>query len=354
MNRKLIALIVLGLVLLACLLTCGYFGVKAVRRTRLRRAAMEAYEKKDYVLAERLLHAYVQQDPNAEAEHVALANVYHEFGNTGMEAQMWQTASSLNPLKQEYYEKMLTSAVQSANYPLLHSILGRKAKVNEDFTDQELSLYVISSYRSDYLKDGNDAYEKAVGTDPEAFHKNELGRMAEFMVNYSKLSEAERNEFLNHAMKSEDPVVRFEALYTAFCRLKQLSGNDSDYETDIETLLKQIVEVNYYVGTQLLADYYFSNYRFSDTIDITAPYLKTIDEFGLYLLYAESCVFEEKTDELKELEKKLRRSPGLFPILADYCEILIPYMEDDDEKLSAAVRKSGKLINSHLSTKSEP
>ena len=40
MRRKIITLIVLGLVLFACLLACGYFGAKALRRTRLRRAAM--------------------------------------------------------------------------------------------------------------------------------------------------------------------------------------------------------------------------------------------------------------------------------------------------------------------------
>ena len=145
MNRKLIAIIVLGLVLLASLLACGYFGVKTVRRTRLRRAAMTAFEKKDYELAERLLRQYVQKDPNAEAEFAALANIYHEYGNAGMEAQMWQTASSLNPLNREYRENMLTSAAKAIDYELLYSILGRKLKLNEDFSDQELYLYVISA-----------------------------------------------------------------------------------------------------------------------------------------------------------------------------------------------------------------
>ena len=140
MNRKTIAIIVLGIVLLTSLLVCGFFGVKTVRRTRLRRAGMEAYEKKDYILAERLLLQYISKDPNAEKEFAALANIYHEFGNTGMEAQMWQSASALNPLNTEYHEKMLTSAVQSSNYTLLHGILGRKVKTGNNVTDQELYL----------------------------------------------------------------------------------------------------------------------------------------------------------------------------------------------------------------------
>jgi predicted Zn-dependent protease len=347
MNRKTIAIIALGLVLLACLLACGYFGAKTVRRTRLRRAAMTAYENKQYALAEKLLLQYVGKDPNAEAEFAALANIYHEFGNTGLETQMWQTASSLNPLNPEYYEKMLTGAVKSASYPLLHSILGRKAKQNEALSDQELYLYVISSYRSGYMKDGDNAYQEAVKNNPEAFHKSGLGRMAEFMVNYSNLSEEEQDTFLDQAMQSEAPVIRFEALFTAISRLSDRP--DEDNSEEIEKLLKQAAETNYYAGTLLLADFYFSEYRFADAIAVLEPYLKTIDNLGMYLLYAESCVFEGKLDELKELERKLRRKPGSMPLMADYCEILIAYLEDDETKLAATVRKSGKLINSPLS-----
>lgn len=344
MNRKLIAIVVLGLVLFACLLACGYFGAKAVRRTRLRRAAMTAYEKKEYALAERLLQQYVARDPNAEAEYVALANVYHEFGNAGMEAQMWQTASSLNPLNLEYRENMLISAAKAASYPLLHSILGQKTKVGENFTDQELYLYVISSYRSGHQKDGSDAYKKAVEADPEAFHKSELGRMAEFMVNYSKLSEGERNDYLNSALQSEDPVIRFEALFTIIRRTEQNEGGDAD----LERLLKQLAETNYFAGTPLLADFYFSRSRFDDVIAVLGPYLKTIDDTGMYLLYTESCVFEDNLDELKTVAEKLRKKNGILPLLSDYCDILIAYLEDEG-KLAAAVRKSGNLISSPLS-----
>ena len=345
MNRKIIALIVLGFILLACLLACGYFGVKAVRRTRLRHAAMTAYEKKEYVLAERLLRLYTRQDPNAEAEFVALANIYHEFGNAGMEAQMWQTASSLNPLKPEYRENMLTSATQAASYPLLHNILGRQAKMNEPLADRDLYLYVISSYRSGYQKDGDDAYKKATEADPETFHKSEMGYMAEFMANYVNMSEADRKKYLDKAMESEDPLVRFEALYISIRRAELQNGNDAEYET----MLKKLVEINYFAGTPLLADYYFSKYRFGDTLDVVEPYLKTIDDINLYLLEAECCVFEGKLDELKTLEKELQRKPGSLPILANYCEVLIAFLENDEAKLAAAVRKSGKLVNSPLS-----
>ena len=344
MNRKIIAVIVLGLVLFASLLACGYFGVKAIRTTRLRRTAMNAYENKDYPLAERLLLQYVQKDPNAEAEFVALANVYHELGNVGMEAKMWQTASSLNPLKPEYYDNMLASAVKAADYLLLHNILGRKARMNESLADRELYLYVISSYRTGHQKDGDEAFQKAVKADPEAFHKNELGLLAEFMADYSNRSEGEREEYLSKAMQSEDPGLRFEAFYIAFRRAEQRNED----EAEIEKILKQAAEVNRFAGTMVLADYYFSKNRFEDVISVLESYLKTIDDVSLYLQYAESCVFAGKLDELKELEKKLRRKSGAFEVLANYCDVLIAYMENDDEKLAPTVRKIERLVNSPL------
>lgn len=345
MNRKIIAIIMLGLVLLASLLTCGYFGMKTIRRTSLRRAAMTAYEKKDYALAERLLRQYVAKDPNAEAEFVALANIYHEFGNTGMEAQMWQTASSLNPLKSEYYDNMLFSAVRAASYPLLQSILGRKNKMGEKLTDQELFLFMISSYRSGHSKEGNDAYKAAVKNDPETFQRNELGQMAEFMAKYETLSAAERDAYLVQAANSEDPVIRFEALYIAVRLAAQQNNDNAAYEE----LLKQIVDTNYYAGTPLLADYFFSESRFQDVIEISEPYLKTIDDLNTYLMYAESLIFTGKIDELRDLEIKLRKKPGFLPFMADYCLVLIAYMEDDEDKLDSIVRKTGMRINTPLS-----
>ena len=169
--------------------------------------------------------------------------------------------------------------------------------------------------------------------------------MAEFMAIFSKLSEKERDDFLRKTLESEDPVIRFEALYIVIRRLEQRDEEESDYETP----LKQLAEINYFAGTPLLADYFFSRCRFHDTMDILEPYLKTIDDIDLYLMYAECCVLEGKLDELKELEKRLRRKPGSLPLLADYCVILIAYMENDEEKLASAVRKSGKIVDSPLS-----
>ena len=350
MNRKKILLIIIGFVFVATFLICGNIGMKLVRRTRLHHAAMTAYEKKDYAQAERLLLRYVRGNPEDEDAFVALANIYHEFGNVEMEAQMWQTANSLNPQNPEYSEKMMTSAVKSANYALLHGILSREARVNKPLSDRELYLYVISSYRSGYPADGNEAYKKYINANPEAFHKNDLGRIAEFMATYWSFTEGERNIFLNEIMQSEDPEIRFEAIYLAVRGLmEQADDNDQTIDEKMERLLKEAAELNYYAGTALLADYYFSKFRFSDTIDVLEPYLKTIDDIYSYLQYAESCAFTGNKDKLKELEKKLRgKRTGFLPLVADYSEILIAYLENDEMELAAKVRKFGMHIDSPL------
>lgn len=345
--RKIIAIVILGVILLASLLACGYFGVKTFRRSQQRRAALAAYEIKDYVTAERLLRAYVRKDPNSEPEFVALANIYRELGNPGMEAQMWQRASSLNPLNDQYRENTLISAAKSANYALLHSTLGRMMKVSGTLSDQDLYLYVISCFRAGYQKDGSDAYKKAVETDPEAFHKSDLGRMAEFMANYSSLSEGEREENLNNAMESADPVVKFEALYTILARTNR--GGPDDNEEEMERLLKQLVEINSFAATPILANYYFSLSRFNDAVALAEPYLNDFDDPNLYLLYAESCVFTGKKDKIEALEKKLRKKTDSLSFLAGYCSALIAYLENDEAKLAEYVHKSGKIVSSSLS-----
>lgn len=349
MKRKTIAIILLVLFILASLPICGYYGVRAKRRADLRDKAMAAYENKEYGTAESLLLQYVQMYPDAEAEYAALANIYHKSGNAGMEAQMWQSANTLNPQKPEYREKMLSSAIKAANYALLYGILGRKAKVDDTFTYRELYLYVISSYRSGYPKDGNDAYKKQIERDPEAFRENDLGRMAEFMATYNKWTDGERDAFLNTAMQSEDPAVRFEALYFAIRRLEQRRDDNPETDAEMERLLKQAAEVNPLAGTPILADYYFSKYRFADVMDVLEPYLKTIDDINLYLQYAESCVFTGRLDELRTLENKLQKKSGALSFLADYCETLTAYLENDERKLAVAVRKNGKRIDSPLS-----
>lgn len=356
MTRKKLAIIVLGLILLVSLLACGYFGFKTFRRSHQRRVAMATYEKKDYVMAERLLLAYVSQDQNSEPEFVALANIYHEFGNYGMEAQMWNMASSLNPLNPEYSEKLLKSAENAANYNLIHELLGRKEKLAGSLTDEDVSLDLIACVRSGHSKEAKTLYQQYKTTDPDYFKKNELGRMAEFLLQGDDRSQGERMDYLREAEKSENPLVKYESLYSQVLDdVNRPQDEDMDEEekaerdAETEKLLNRLVAVNSYMGTPILGDFYYSRSRFADVIKVAVPYLKKIDDMSLYLLCLESCVFEKQIEPLRELVNRLHRRPGSLPFLGDYGEVLIAYLENAPEKLANAVRQNGKLVSTPLS-----
>jgi hypothetical protein len=79
----------------------------------------------------------------------------------------------------------------------------RKRGEGERQDADAFSRQLVEPGDAGYQKDGNDAYLEATKKDPEAFHKNELGQMAEFMVNYSKMSEIEREDLLSKAMNSD-------------------------------------------------------------------------------------------------------------------------------------------------------
>jgi len=341
MTRKRIAILILGFILIASLLACGYFCAKTVRRSYQRRTAMAAYEKKEYKEAERLLQRYLQKDPNSEPEIVALANIYHEFGNTGMEARMWLMASSLNPLNGEYRKNMLETAAKSASYGLMYSALGRRINMSEKMDDTELSLFVISAFRVGHAKEGKEVFKKKSDADRDTFQKNDLGRFAEFLVTSDKSSPEEQLIYLKKAEQSEDPTVRFQALYS---RLLHTINQAEDEE--IEGILKQLQEINYFAGTPILANYLFSRCRFDDFLSEAEPYLNKIDDNSMYILYAETCVLTDKWDKLKELQKLLQGKTGALQTIADYCEILIAYLENDEAKLCEETRKSAKLFSS--------
>ena len=342
MTRKRIAIVILGLILFAILLSCGYFGAKTIRRSYQRRTAMAAYEKKDYKEAERLLRLYLQKDPNSEPEIVALANIYREFGNYGLEAQMWLFASSLNTLNSEYRKNMLDAAAKSASYGLLYSALGRRINMKESLDDRELPLYVISAVRIGRAKEAKEVYKKQTEADREAFHKNELGRFAEFLVTADAMSDGERQSYVREAEQSADATVKYEALYSGL--IQMLSQTEEAEE--IEAVLKQLKEANYYAGTPILANYLFSQCRFDDYLSEAEPYLAKIDNNSLYILTAETFVLTNKQEKLKELKKTLQGKTGALQTIADYCGILIAYLEDDDKKLAEETRKSAKLFSS--------
>ena len=119
-------IISVSVLLLACLGCLGYFGVKLMRRTNLRMDAREAFAAGDWKKAEELLKEYVEQDHDSEEDFVRLAQVYHHFDNTDAEMHCWYRASTLNPLKPEYWDHYIECALGARDFPHLYTSLARK------------------------------------------------------------------------------------------------------------------------------------------------------------------------------------------------------------------------------------
>ena len=115
-TRLILVIVVVSVVLLACLGAIGYFGIKTMRRSHLRAEARGAFAAEDWKKAEKLLNEYLGQDTDSEEDYVRLAQVYRHFGNTGEEMHCWYRASTLNPLKPEYWDNYTTCAMNARDF----------------------------------------------------------------------------------------------------------------------------------------------------------------------------------------------------------------------------------------------
>ena len=301
-KTKLILVIVLvSVILLACLGALGYFGIKTMRRSHLRMEAREAFASEDWKKAEKLLTEYVGLDPDSEEDFVRLAQVYRHFGNTGEEMHCWYKASSLNPLKPEYWDDYATCAMNARFFDHFYTSLSRKLILNAEVTRKDKIRYLISAVMTNRPRDAKKLYEDMLKADPEVFRVDDLGRLAEYVVTYDRLSDAERSNCIDEGIQSEDPFVRLESILYRATTLESSGENVETVMRQKETLLKQAIELNRFAATPFLVDFYYSHRAYGAVIEVAEPYLADIENLLLSVLYAESCVYSGHSEKLPPL-----------------------------------------------------
>lgn len=333
MNKTKIILvsILVSVVLLACLGFLGYFGVKTMRRSHLRMEARKAYAAEDWKTAETLLNQYIRQDPDSEEDIVRLAEVCRHFGDADKEMQCWFRAYALNPLKPEYWDNYIASAMNARDFQHLYSTLSRKVAFNTDLAPKDKMLYLICAVMTNHAKDAEKYYEDMRKADPEAFRKDDLAKFAEFLVKIGKLNETERRTFIEEGVKSDDPFVRLESILLYAASLAVSGDNADSVLEEKETLLKRAVELNRFAATPLLASFYFSRMKFDSLIEIAEPYLADIENSLLSVLYAESCVYGAHPEKLKPLIEHFRSLGRKYRTQVAYFEALYDFSQDNDE-----------------------
>ena len=354
-SRIILAGILVSVVLLACLGALGYFGVKTIRRSHLRSEAREAFAAGDWKKAEKLLNEYVGLDPDSEEDYVRLARVYRHFGNTGEEMRSWYRASILNPLKPEYWDEYAGCAMNARDFGHLFTSLSRKIISNAELSREDKLRYLICAVMTNRARDAKTYYEDVLKADPEIFRADDLGRLAEYVVTYDKLSDTDRANFIRDGVQSEDPFVRLESILYRATTLA-VSGEDAASALNLkEALLKQAAELNRYAATPFLVDFYYSRMRFGSVIEVAEPFLADIENILLSVLYAESCVYSGHAEKLppliehfRSLGRKYRTQTAYFEALYDFTRNSGDLARHMMEVGAAAQTDLGNLMNLQL------
>ena len=339
--------ILISVILLACLGFLGYFGVKTMHRSHLRSEARKAFASEDWKKAEKLLHDYIARDPDSEDDIVRLAQVYRHFGNTGEEMHCWYRASILNPLKPEYWDNYTECAMNARYFSHLYSSLSRKLVFNAELARKDKMRYLICAVMTNHAREAKTYYEEMLKADPEVFRGDDLGRLAEYVVTFDKLSDAERSDFIRDGIQSDDPFVRLESILFRATTLV-VSGEDAaSLLTQKETLLKQAAELNRFAATPFLIDFYYFHMNFGSVIEVAEPYLADIENVLLSVLYAESCVYSGQPEKLPPLIEHFRSLGRNYRTQTAYFEALYDFTQNSDN-LARHMMEVGAAAQSDL------
>ena len=361
---QIVLAVITGLIVLAsCLGLFGYYGVKVMKQTQQRMSARAAFDAKDWKKAEKLLKAYVSEDFNSEEDFVRLALVYRHLGNVEEEMRCWGRASDLNPLKPEYRDDYIACALSARAFRHLQTTLSHKLSLNVELSPKEKLLYLISAVITMREKDAEQFYSVVLEEDPLFFQKDDLGRFAEFLVTYRQLDPDERKSFIESGIESDDPFVRQETILFSLADLEWTGGDAETFLEKKEALLKQVVDMNRFIGIPLLADFYFGVLKFGTVIELAEPYLADIDDVPLSIIYAESCVYGSRPEKLLPLIEHYRALGRTHRTQCSYFEALYDFTqgEEKNDELAARMREVGSaaqtdlanLINLQLSLNSD-
>ena len=243
----------------------------------------------------------------------------------------WYKACALNPLKPEYWDNYAACAMNARDFQNLYSSINRKIILNAELSAKDKLRYLICAVMTNRASEAKKFYEEMLKADPETFRKDDLGRLAEYVVTFDKLSDAERQRFIDEGIQSDDPFVRLESI---LYRATTLAVSGEDAATVLkqkEMLLEQAVELNRYAATPFLVDFYYSHMGFGAVVEIAGAYLADIENVPLAVLYADSCVYSGQPEKLKPLIEHFRSLGRRYRMQTAYFEALYDFTQGNDD-----------------------
>jgi predicted Zn-dependent protease len=348
-SKRILILAGFFLVILLCLGGSVYYAFKDYGKYKRYMAASALLEAGDYDAAKKLFAKVLQEDPNKEPAIEAMAQIYHHYGDWNNEAFFRQRIMRLNLLDKDAFHAFLESAFRARNFGSIYSLLNLKVLDNPELPPDEGALYLIASLNSGHTSNGRVFYETRKKSDPDYFLSTERGRLAEFQLTSGTLSRDQARQEISTLDQIQDPQTRFEKIILLVRILSKETDPQSD--EDVESLLLQATEINSFAGAPILAKYYFSHYRFDDTIRICDDYLKTRINAILPILYGESCVLSGQPEKLQQVADLIRPLRGRqAKIITAYLDALKAFSEGDDARLPLLLQVAGSTIETPLSS----
>ena len=337
------------LVILACLISCLYFLFSDLGRYRNYSRATALFEAGDYDAAKDLFVKVVNTDPNKEEAVTALAEIYHRNGDWNNETFFRQRLMRLNPLKPEFFDDFLNSAFRARNFGVIYSHLNLKVLEEEELSPQNGALYVIAALHTKHESEAKEFYEAQKLKDPNYFSDTEHGRFAEILLNSAKMNKEQAKSLTSFLDGLKDPQIRFETINLILIFISDSADKESEAKT--EELLKEATELNNFAGAPLLANYYFTKYRFDDTMKVCEDFLKTKANAFIPLLYAESCALSGHYELIPPLSEKMHKLMGRqSKMLFSYMDALTAFHDGDYAGLRRLLLEAGATIETPLSS----
>ena len=346
--KRIIILLGFLLIVLACIGACFFFLVKDLDRSIECARAIALYESGDFDTAKDKLIRVLSRDPHKEQAIAALADIYHHYGDWGNETFFRQRLVRLNPLNRQYFNDYLDSAMRARNYNVIYSLLNLKALEGETLDQDTESLYLISALHSGHVSNGKSFFRSKTLGDPGYFSHNDRGRFAEVMLKAELLTPKDADKLFAELDDIKDPIVRFELLNMRAYLLSKFSGETN--EARIEEFLEESAKLNNFAGAPILANYYFSRYRFDDAIRVSGEFLKDKLNAVLPILYCESCLLSGQPELIAPMAARIQSLEGRqSKIIASYLKALVSFAAGDLAETKANLVAAGNTIETPLS-----
>ncbi len=347
--KRILILCCFLLVFLVCMCSSFFYALKDIGKYRDYNHARAVLGAGDYEKAKELFVKVISEDPNKEDAIKAMAQIYHHFGDWANEVFFRQRLVRLNPLSEEYYHDFLKAAFRARSFGTIYSILNLKVMENPELPPEEGALYLISALHSGHVPNGKAFYDDRIKSDRKYFSETEYGRCAELLLKASDITYDKARSMIASLPDIKDDQIRFETINTILYVLSKQGTRESDEQ--MEKLLRESVDLNEFAGAPMLADYYFSHYRFNDSLKVCEDYLKTKMNIIMPIFYGESSLLSGQPELIPPLAGKLRRLRGRQSrIIASYLDALYAFHEGNETRLRAAMFETGSTIDTQVSS----